>query len=56
MRRRDVLRLGLAATAAQVGPAFAQEPYPSRPIRLVIPSVPAGGGHMMSSAGFGPSG
>jgi tripartite-type tricarboxylate transporter receptor subunit TctC len=23
-------------------PAFAQEPYPSRPIRLVIPSVPAG--------------
>ena len=25
MRRRDVLQLGLAATVAQLGPAFAQE-------------------------------
>ena len=51
MRRRDVLQLGLAATVAQFGPAFAQESYPSRPIRLV--SQPA---CMTSSAGSGLSG
>ena len=42
MRRRDALLLGMMAAVAPPWPAFAQEPYPSRPIRLVIPSVPAG--------------
>src|SRR5262245_29899472 len=41
MRRRDVLMLGLLAASAAT-PALAQERYPARPIRLVIPSVPAG--------------
>ena len=44
MKRRDVLAFGLAAAVATVlvFPATAQDRYPSRPIRLVIPSVPAG--------------
>jgi tripartite-type tricarboxylate transporter receptor subunit TctC len=41
MRRRDVLMLGLL-TASLATPILAQSPYPSRPVRLVIPSVPAG--------------
>jgi tripartite-type tricarboxylate transporter receptor subunit TctC len=41
MRRRNVLMLGLLA-ASLATPALAQSPYPSRPVRLVIPSVPAG--------------
>ena len=43
MKRRDILTLGLLAallTAATSAPA--QAPYPNRPVRLVIPSVPAG--------------
>jgi tripartite-type tricarboxylate transporter receptor subunit TctC len=42
MRRRDILVLGLAAAAGSVRGVSAQEPYPAHPIRLVIPSVPAG--------------
>ena len=44
MKRRDVLALGAAAAAASIvaGQAPAQDSYPSRPVRLVIPSVPAG--------------
>ena len=46
MKRHGVLTLGvliLAALAASIAaPALAQERYPARPIRLVIPSVPAG--------------
>ncbi len=44
MRRRDFLGFGLAAAFpfAWTRGAHAQERYPSRPIRLVIPSVPAG--------------
>src|SRR5919197_1217069 len=41
MRRRDVLMLGLLV-ASPATPALAQSPYPNRPVRLVIPSVPAG--------------
>ena len=41
MRRRDLLMLGLLA-ASLTTPALAQSPYPNRPVRLVIPSVPAG--------------
>jgi tripartite-type tricarboxylate transporter receptor subunit TctC len=44
MRRRELLLMGLSA-AVLPDPnllALAQEQYPSRPIRLVIPSVPAG--------------
>jgi tripartite-type tricarboxylate transporter receptor subunit TctC len=39
MRRRDVLALVLISIAA---PAGAQDRYPVRPVRLVIPSVPGG--------------
>ena len=44
MERRDVLALGLTAAIATalVSSAAAQDRYPGRPIRLVIPSVPAG--------------
>jgi tripartite-type tricarboxylate transporter receptor subunit TctC len=42
MRRRDILKLAALAAAAIVSPALAQERYPSRPVRLIIPSVPAG--------------
>jgi len=39
MRRRDVLKLGLAATATtlNVPSAFAQSAFPNRPIKLVVP-------------------
>jgi tripartite-type tricarboxylate transporter receptor subunit TctC len=40
MRRREFLILGMTAVVPLR--ALAQEQYPSRPIRLVIPSVPAG--------------
>src|SRR5262245_40448460 len=43
MKRPDARMLGLlAATIALAATAAAQERYPARPIRLVIPSVPAG--------------
>jgi tripartite-type tricarboxylate transporter receptor subunit TctC len=43
MRRLDAQMLGLlAASIALTATAAAQERYPARPIRLVIPSVPAG--------------
>ena len=46
MKRHAVLILGvlgLAVPAVSIAaPALAQERYPARPIRLVIPSVPAG--------------
>src|SRR5436309_1889528 len=44
MRRRDLLRLVLVAAgiAANPRPAGAQERYPARPVRLVVPSVPGG--------------
>jgi tripartite-type tricarboxylate transporter receptor subunit TctC len=45
MRRRDVLVLGLlAAPIIASATALAQERYPARPVRLVIPAV-AGGVH-----------
>ena len=37
--RRNLI---LAASAAALAPAWAQTPYPNKPIRLVVP-VPAGG-------------
>jgi tripartite-type tricarboxylate transporter receptor subunit TctC len=40
MRRREFLALGAAAAA--LSPARAQEKYPSRPVRLIIPSTAAG--------------
>ena len=39
MRRRDLLALGLAAVTT---PVRAQEQYPSRPVRLIVPSTAAG--------------
>jgi tripartite-type tricarboxylate transporter receptor subunit TctC len=39
MNRRDVLKHGLAAAGAALAMprAFAQSPFPSRPIKLVVP-------------------
>ena len=43
MTRSHVLILGLLAAAVSASaPAPAQDRYPARPVRLVIPSVPAG--------------
>jgi tripartite-type tricarboxylate transporter receptor subunit TctC len=45
VKRWDILVLGLLAAAASVStsaPLAAQDRYPVRPVRLVIPSVPAG--------------
>ena len=43
MKRSDVLVIGLLAAAMSAStPAAAQDRYPLRPVRLVIPSVPAG--------------
>ena len=43
MRRRDVLRAGLAATASLCAPwAYAQAGYPRQPIRLVVPRSAGG--------------
>jgi len=47
MNRRDILKLGLGAPALAMlprGRAFAQERFPSRPIRIVVP-FPAGANH-----------
>lgn len=40
--RRPLLALALAAAAAFALPAAAQDPYPNRPVRLVVPFVPGG--------------
>ncbi len=37
MRRREFIALGIAA--AVVSPAHAQDKYPSRPVRLIVPST-----------------
>jgi len=46
MKRRDILKFGLAAlgaTAAEMpGVALAQNRYPARPIRMVVPFAPGG--------------
>jgi len=49
MRRRDFLGWGLAAAVAPTAPwisrrAFAQAPFPTRPIHIIVPSS-AGGVH-----------
>lgn len=46
MRRRDLLAMGLAAgvsPASVLRSAFAEQAYPTRPIRLIIPFPPGGG-------------
>lgn len=41
LKRRELLALGLAAQLS-VGTAFAQAPWPSRPVRIVLPFPPGG--------------
>ena len=43
-RRRIALALGSTAVAGIGLPAFAQDSFPSRPIRLIVPLAPGGGG------------
>ncbi len=44
MRRRDLLKFGMAALSAQALPrgAFGQAGYPDRPVRLIVPFPPGG--------------
>jgi tripartite-type tricarboxylate transporter receptor subunit TctC len=42
MQRRALLRGMVLAAGALASPAFAQDAYPSRPIRLIVPFAPGG--------------
>jgi tripartite-type tricarboxylate transporter receptor subunit TctC len=49
MRRRVFVQSGLAAAAAAAVPAaFAQQKFPSRPIRFVVPFAAGGGGDVVA--------
>ena len=49
MRNRIALACALLAAVAAL-PAVAQEPYPAKPIRLIVPFPPAGGTDVLSRA------
>jgi tripartite-type tricarboxylate transporter receptor subunit TctC len=50
MSRRAFVRTACALALAALVPAFAQDAYPNKPIRLVVPFPPAGGTDVLSRA------